>query len=80
MASFQQHTVAYYLTGFQGRNLATLPQHNLKTDLIKYIEKNGGDADGDWYKFDHESDLKKAIVKTRELGGHVYDLPEKGPV
>ena len=76
-ATYQAYTVTFYWVGFGGRQLATVTNLRRKIDLINYIEDNNGVLDGEWYKFAQESDFHKAIIRTRELGGIVYDLPVK---
>lgn len=76
MPAFQQYAVLFYLEGFHGRQLATLAKDCRKTELIYFIEDNGGRSDGNWYKFSDESGFQNTMRMTRELGGIVYDLPE----
>ena len=77
IASFQQYIVSFFFEGFQGRQLATVRSARKQSELIDYIEEIGGRSDGNWFKFSNESDFHKAIIRTRELGGIVYDLPVK---
>jgi len=77
MASHQGYIVAFYWGGFAGRQLATFTSLRRQTELIQYMEDNNGFQHGQWHKFENESDFHRAIIKTRELGGIVYDLPVK---
>lgn len=77
MASYQPYIVAFYLDGFGGRELATFPNLRKQDEFIEYMEGNNGFLYGQWHKFQNESDFHGAIIKARELGGIVYDLPVK---
>jgi len=76
-ASYQRYTVAFYLEGFNGRQLATTTTAGKQQELINFMEDNGGVLDGQWHKFSTEQNFHLAITKTRALGGIVYDLPVK---
>ncbi|KAF8970812.1 hypothetical protein BDZ97DRAFT_1753607 [Flammula alnicola] len=76
-ATYQPYTVAFYWTSFAGRQLATVSSARKQTELIHFIEDNNGSLEGEWYHFASEDDFHKAIIRTRELGGIVYDLPVK---
>lgn len=74
MATYQAYTAHFYLEGFNGRQLATVTSERKQTNLINYMEENGGILVGQWHKFDTHENFVLAIRKTRELGGIVYDL------
>ena len=76
-ATYQPYTVAFYFEGFNGRQLATTTTARKQQELINFMEDNGGVLDGEWHKFTSEHNFHLAIIKTRELGSIVYDLPVK---
>lgn len=76
-ATYQAYTVAFYLEGFGGRQFATVTSARRQQELIHFMEENGGMLNGEWHKFMSENNFHLAIIKTRELGGIVYDLPVK---
>lgn len=74
MASYQTYAINYYVTGFNERQLATVQTARVKSDLIGFIEDNGGVLDGEWYQFSTVDEIRRAIQETRNRGGIVYDL------
>jgi len=76
-ATYQPYTVAFYFEGFNGRQLATTTTTRKQQELINFMEDNGAVLDGEWHKFTSEHNFHLAIIKTRELGSIVYDLPVK---
>ena len=75
----QAHAVNYYVVGFAEHQLATVPTAHIMSDLIDFIENNGGVPDGNWYRFNIVANIQATILRTRELGGIVYNLPVRGP-
>lgn len=74
-ATFQQYAVLFYVEGFDHRQLATFTTLRKKTDLIHFMEDNESVVDGQWYKFTDEAAFRRAIKRTRQSGGIIYDLP-----
>ena len=74
MASYQTYTINYFVTGFAERQLATVPTARVKSDLIDFIEDNGGVLDGQWYQFSTVAEIRATIQETKNRGGIVYDL------
>jgi hypothetical protein len=77
--AFQPHTVSYYQVGFNERQLATVPTAAARAQLVNFIENNRGVPDGDWYRFANLADIQATILRTRDLGGVVYNLPVRNP-
>jgi hypothetical protein len=76
-ATFQPYVIAFCAEGFAGRQIATVPSELRRNQLSDYFTEIGGVADGEWVSFADQDRFIKAITKTRELGGIVYDLPVK---
>ena len=74
-AVFQFYTVNFYITGFGRRQLSTVNTSELRTQLVNYIESQGGVPEGQWYRFENDTGFRAVITQTRALGGVVYDLP-----
>lgn len=70
----------FYLDGFAGRQLATFTNTLSRLEFIDFMEQNNGVRDNHWYKFIREKDFHNTIVRARELGGVVYDLPVKSGI
>jgi hypothetical protein len=74
MTSYQSYAVNYYVDGFSERQLATVPTACVKSDLIYFIEDNGGVVDGEWYKFSTVDEIRATIKETKNRSGIIYDL------
>ena len=76
-AIYQSHIIAFYFKGFAGRQIATVPSPERRTQLAAYFEEIGGVEDAEWIRFEEQDQFVKAITKTRDLNGIVYDLAVK---
>ena len=77
-ALYQPHVIPFYFKGFAGRQIATVPSKERRTQLLDYFTKEiGGVKDEEWILFENQDSFVKAITKTRDVNGIVYDLAVK---